>query len=99
MSAGSSDDVETVKRAFDAFARRDMEGALDFIHPDVRLWLVTAAVTRGGRPYVGHEGLREYARDVEQLWREIELRPVEFDRIGTQWSCWARSSPAGPVER
>jgi len=56
-----------VKRAFDAFARRDMEGALEFIHPDVRLWLVTAAVTRGGRPYVGHEGLREYARDVEQL--------------------------------
>ena len=82
MSAGRSDDVETVKRAFDAFARRDMEGALEFIHPDVRLWLVTAAVTRGGRPYVGHEGLREYARDVEQLWREIELRPVEFDRIG-----------------
>jgi ketosteroid isomerase-like protein len=78
----SARDVETVKRAFDLFAGRDVESALELIHPQVRFWLVTAAVTRAGRPYVGHDGLRQYAGDVERLWEHLELRPVEFDQVG-----------------
>ena len=74
--------VETVKRIFEAFARHDIDGALSMMHPQVRLWVVTAAVTRGGHPYVGHEGIREYFRDVDRLWEALELSPVEFDEVG-----------------
>lgn len=81
-SPTSSENVETVKRIFEAFSRRDIDAVLRFFDPNVRLWVVTAAVTRGGRPYVGHEGIRQYARDVERLWRELTLLPIEFDEVG-----------------
>jgi ketosteroid isomerase-like protein len=74
--------VETVKGVFDAFAQRDLEGALEFMHPQIRLWVVTAALTRGGRPYVGHGGVRRYFEDATRLWQELELRPIEFDELG-----------------
>jgi ketosteroid isomerase-like protein len=74
--------TELVKQVFEAFARRDVEAALEWIHPQIRLWAVTAAVSRGGRPYVGHEGIREYWRDVQRLWQELNLVPVEFELIG-----------------
>jgi ketosteroid isomerase-like protein len=74
--------MQIVKRVFDAFARRDLETALELMHPQVRLWVVTAAVTREGRPYVGHNGIREYFRDADRFWRALELRPLEFDEIG-----------------
>jgi ketosteroid isomerase-like protein len=74
--------IDTVKRVFDAFAQRDIERALEFIHPHVRLWVVTSAVTRGGRPYVGHEGMRQYFEDANRLWEELDLLPIEFDAAG-----------------
>ncbi len=74
-------DVAVVKQVFEAFARRDIEAVLGWMHPQVRLWVVTAAVSRGGRPYVGHEGVRDYWRDAGRLWEALELLPVEFDRM------------------
>jgi ketosteroid isomerase-like protein len=75
-------DIEVVRRAFDAFARRDIEAALEEMDRQVRLWVVTAAVRRAGRPYVGHEGVRDYWRDVERLWQHLELVPIDFELIG-----------------
>jgi len=79
---GDPANANTVRRVFDAFARRDVEGALELVHPQVRLWVVTGAVTREGRPYVGHDGIREYFRDVNRLWRALELRPLELCEFG-----------------
>jgi ketosteroid isomerase-like protein len=67
---------------FDAFARHDVEQALTCMHPRVRLWVVTSEVTRGGRPYVGHDGIRRYVDDADRLWQELELRPNKFEAIG-----------------
>src|SRR5436305_14767788 len=81
VSTDGRKNIETVKRVFDAFARRDIDGALAFIHPQVRLWVITGTVTRGGRPYVGHAGIRQYAQDAERVWEELELLPLRFDEI------------------
>jgi ketosteroid isomerase-like protein len=72
--------IETVKRLFDAFARRDVEASLELMHPEIRLWAVTARATGDG-PYVGHEGIRRYMQDVERLWQELELRPIGFEEV------------------
>lgn len=74
--------IETVRRVFEAFARRDVDAALTFIHAHVRLWVVTAAVARGGRPYIGHEGIRQYFEDANRLWQALELSPIEFEEVG-----------------
>jgi ketosteroid isomerase-like protein len=80
-SSGGSQHIDTVRRVFGAFARRDLDGALALMHPHVRLWVVTSAVTRGGRPYIGHDGVRRYFEDANRVWDELELRPIEFDAV------------------
>jgi ketosteroid isomerase-like protein len=73
--------IELVERLFEAFERRDVEAALALLDPAVKLLPVTAQVTRGGRPYEGHAGVREYVEDVGRLWDELELVPAEFEAV------------------
>ena len=76
------DDITNVRRLFEAFAQRDRDKALAFLHPQVRLWVVTAAVARDGRPYVGHDGIRQYFDDVDRVWEALDLLPLEFEQVG-----------------
>ncbi len=78
----AQDEITSVKRLFVAFARRDLDQALAFVHPQARLWVVTAAVARDGRPYVGHDGIRQYFNDVDRVWEHLELLPLEFEQVG-----------------
>jgi ketosteroid isomerase-like protein len=73
--------VELVKRLFEAFARRDVEAALELLAPDVRFMPITAHAARGGEPYVGHAGIREYFEDVAALWQELDLVPLEYEAV------------------
>jgi ketosteroid isomerase-like protein len=81
-SSGDADKVGTVSRAFEAFGRRDVPAVLALMHPQVRVWVVTGAVVREGRPYVGHAGIREYFSDVGRLWQSLELHPIETYESG-----------------
>jgi ketosteroid isomerase-like protein len=94
--------LEFVKRMFDAFATRDLDAALSGFHSEVRLWVITGSVTRAGRPYIGHAGIREYWRDTDRLWRELELFPTRFglvdDAVVVHGEVRSRGT-AGSVER
>jgi ketosteroid isomerase-like protein len=35
-------------------------------------------------PYVGHEGMREYFRDVARVWDELRLTPTDFREVAGQ---------------
>src|SRR5207302_10658368 len=41
-----------------------------------------AAVAGEGHPYIGHAGIRQYAHDVERVWQQLDLQPIEFDDVG-----------------
>jgi ketosteroid isomerase-like protein len=73
--------IELVKRLFDAFERRDVEAALALCNPDARFLPVTAEVARGGRPYEGHEGIREYFDDIERIWQDVETLPLQYEAV------------------
>jgi ketosteroid isomerase-like protein len=74
-----TDNVAIVKRAFEAFARRDIRAALELADPDIELFAPgTAAFARGGRSYRGHQGLVRYFRDVARVWDELEVVPQRF---------------------
>ena len=75
-------DIEVVKAMFAAFAARDLETVLALADPDVELTAVTGEHAGRTEPYVGHDGLRAYFRDVASLWEELRLTPREFRAAG-----------------
>ena len=75
-------DIEVVKATFAAFAARDLDAVLALAAPDVELTAVTGEHAGRTEPYRGHEGMREYFRDVASVWEELHLTPREFRASG-----------------
>jgi ketosteroid isomerase-like protein len=75
-------DIELVKAMFAAFAARDLETVLSLADPDVELTAVTGEHAGRTDPYLGHDGLRAYFRDVAAVWEELRLTPREFREAG-----------------
>jgi ketosteroid isomerase-like protein len=71
-----------VKAVFAAFAKRDLDGVLDVIDPEMEFTPVTADLAGRTEPYRGHEGMREYFRDVAVVWDDLRLNPREFRKVG-----------------
>jgi ketosteroid isomerase-like protein len=68
------DEVATVRAIYDAFARRDVEAALEHVAVDCELEVPgTARLTGRTEPYVGPEGVRQYFADAERVWTDLTL--------------------------
>ena len=77
--AGLTDEADVVRAIYDAFARRDADGAIDFLSPDCELDLAgTSRLAGHVGPYRGHDGMREYFRDVERVWDELVLHTEDI---------------------
>jgi ketosteroid isomerase-like protein len=82
MSMGERN-VELVRRAFEALSRRDIPTLLELAAPDIEFYApATAALTRRGRSYRGHNGIMRYMRDVARIWDELELIPQQYREAG-----------------
>jgi ketosteroid isomerase-like protein len=66
----SQNNVELVRRVFDASARRDAATILSLYDPGVE-WEAVDSVLMGGR-YQGHEGLRRFWREWYGTWQNVE---------------------------
>ena len=75
-------DIEVVKAAFAAFAARDLEAALALADADIEFSAVTGDHAGRADPYLGHDGLRQYFRDVASVWEELRLTPRDFRASG-----------------
>lgn len=79
--------IAVVRSIYDAFARRDIEGAL--AHADVDIELAphgTQSLVGRTEPYRGHEGVREYFADASRAWRDLVPVATDF-----------RATPTGVV--
>lgn len=77
--AGLTADIDVVRAIYGAFAVRDLEGALDFIHPQCEIHVEGTARAAGrDGPYLGHDGLRQYFADVEAVWARLEIHAEDF---------------------
>jgi PAS domain S-box-containing protein len=74
------DPVTVVRRAFAAFAGRDLDAMLGLCDPDIVLRPHASTVERTGRaaPYRGYDGIRAYARDISTAWQRLALTPTAF---------------------
>lgn len=82
MQSPASENIHLVRQVFEAFTERDVEALLALAAPDIEFWGPTASFAREGRPYLGHDGMREYMGDVARLWRTLEVVAHEFRDLG-----------------
>jgi ketosteroid isomerase-like protein len=75
----SRENVEVVRRALDAFARRDLEAILAEHRPDVEIVVLRSAIEG---PYRGHEGLRRMGAELRSWAPDFELRIDEIRDCG-----------------
>jgi ketosteroid isomerase-like protein len=84
------DNADIVRRAFDAFSRRDLPALLAFIDPDIVFSPATARLAGRAEPYRGHDGMRTYMADVARVWQELRPEPDEFVEVGDVVVCTGR---------
>jgi ketosteroid isomerase-like protein len=77
--AGS--DIDAVKAVFDAFAERDVETVLAHADAEIVFSPVTADYAGRTEPYRGHEGIRQYFRDVAAVWDDLRITPTDFRQV------------------
>ena len=88
--------MEVVKAVFAAFAERDVEGVLAHASPDIEFSAVTGDHAGRTEAYRGHDGLREYFRDVAEVWDELRIFPGEFRESGDTILVTGRFSARSP---
>jgi ketosteroid isomerase-like protein len=90
-------DIAVVRAVFEAFAERDVEAVLARSHADIVFVAVTGDHAGRTEPYRGHDGLRQYFRDVAAVWDELRLVPGEFRRDGDTILVTGRVSARSPA--
>ena len=77
--ADRESEIATVRGVYEAFARRDVEAALQHIHEDVTFDPTgTRSLVKRDQPYHGHEGVRQYFRDAAEVWDDLTLHAEDF---------------------
>jgi ketosteroid isomerase-like protein len=93
-SSGASpgaDGIAIVRRAFEAFERRDLTALVELTDPEVELFAPTAALANEGRCYRGHDGIARYLQDVERTWTRLQVIPERFREVGNHIVCLGRA--------
>ena len=77
----SQENAELVRRAFDAFNRRDLDAFLALCHPDVE-FVAYAMQLEGGDPYRGHEGVRAWWETIFAVYPDFRADIEELRDLG-----------------
>jgi ketosteroid isomerase-like protein len=85
----SQENVEIVRRVYDALRERDAATILELYDPDVTLVFAPGTVfdhigegTGRGGTYHGHQGLRIFDRDLRQTFEDVETNYEELTDAG-----------------
>jgi ketosteroid isomerase-like protein len=76
----SEENVEIVRTAIDAFNRHDVDAWLAMCHEESELYSLRAQLE--GNPYRGHEGLRQFLVDLDELWEYVRFDVHELRDAG-----------------
>jgi len=86
----SQENVELVRRGFDAFARRDIDAILAGLDPDIDVR--PAPELPGADSYHGHAGFVAFMERFLESWEEYRLTPERFIDAGDQVVFFTRQS-------
>jgi hypothetical protein len=75
--------VETLTRRFvDAYNSRQLEAQIELFDPEIELVPVRAVLE--DTIYRGHDGVKRFARDLEESWSEAHVELLELEVRGEQ---------------
>jgi uncharacterized protein len=79
----SQENVEAFKRAIKAYNRRDIDAFLEEIDPEIELQgALQASLENEATVYRGHEGVRQWIRDIDEALANISLELPEIRDLG-----------------
>jgi ketosteroid isomerase-like protein len=79
----SQENVEIFKRGLDSWNRRDIDAFLEAFDPMVEIHPLNLAMFgREGTAYRGHDGIRRFIRDVDEVLPGIQVQPLEIRDLG-----------------
>lgn len=79
----SQENIEGFNRAIEAYNRRDIDALLDAFHPLVETHPLTLTMFgQEATVYRGHEGIRQFVRDVDEVMSEVQVRVLEVRDLG-----------------
>jgi ketosteroid isomerase-like protein len=81
VTPNGSDNLELLKQGVAALNRRDTDGLVAILHPDVRLEPLRAV--HDGTAYTGHDGLREWLADMTEDWERQSVELVDVRALPT----------------
>lgn len=70
-----------IRRAYNAFAKRDVDALVALSDESIEVSTVTGLLAGRTEPYRGHDGLGEYMSDLSGTWKRLELTPQQFLEI------------------
>jgi uncharacterized protein len=94
----TADNVEVVRRSFEAIGSRDLDALVAMYAPDVEFQPLTGTRVESGG-YNGHDGVRAYFDEVGEVWDEMrphadDVRTVG-DRVVVLGGCLVRGRNSG----
>jgi ketosteroid isomerase-like protein len=75
------DNVDIVRRGYEAFRDDGVEGILQFLDPAIE-WHMSAAFTQAPRVYHGHDGVRAVFAFFSERIEDLGAEPHEFIEAG-----------------
>jgi uncharacterized protein len=76
----SRENVETLRRAFEAWNAGDLDGVARLFSPQAEFIPLRSLLE--GVPYRGPDGIRQFARDAAEEWEFLRVTPDEFRDLG-----------------
>jgi ketosteroid isomerase-like protein len=76
----SSNNVDTLRSAYDGFARQDIPTVMAAFHEDIE-WHTPDSMPFGGS-YHGHDGVGHFFGQLSEYWQELRVEPEEFIDAG-----------------
>jgi len=77
----SRENVELIRRAYDAYSRGDREAFVELMDPDVEF--ESLILEAEGGAYRGHDGVREYFDKVHEVFESWRSEITEIEEIGS----------------
>jgi ketosteroid isomerase-like protein len=77
----SQQHLDLVRRGFDAYQRRDVQGMCDVAHPQCEVFTFTVGVVEA-QPFQGHAGIAEWMAHELEPWDEWRIEVTDVRLVG-----------------